>query len=150
MRNDKDTQWSQGCSECQHLTGRFHCGACGFDGGQSLARTTTVESEHPGPKLDALKRIQELVTDHEALGRGGSSAERVIEQIARELAPFRGQFTVQEVMASLDRVQRHVVEGDLQRARLVQRQLYERVLAELAERGHELARLALTVKKLVT
>lgn len=31
-----------GCSECRHLVGRFHCGACGFDGGRSVGLTTVM------------------------------------------------------------------------------------------------------------
>lgn len=157
MTEPKDTPKALGCEQCKDLTGRFHCAACGFDGGRTVVATDVVSEPSEAP-LVALGRIRGLVERHFE-GRDRLISAEVLAAIAKELGLLQRTLTVSEVNARLAVIQMGVKSADWESARLEQVKLYERLLEEVAginggafAPAHwvELARLALTSKNIVT
>jgi hypothetical protein len=111
--------------------------------------------------LDNLKAIEAVMSRYHA-GASGLDAEQVLERIEAIIAgePFFEQLTVEAVIARVQRIRRHVDEGDGEAAQNEKERLYQAVLSELVAiaeagdwteftmRGADIARAALEAGKI--
>lgn len=92
----------------------------------------------PGYRLMVLREVEKLVSQHQ-LGESELSGEAILERIGELVLDCQRPLDRKAVLASLERMQSSVNEGDHEAAHGEQVRLYERMLEELAAKGDELA-----------